>query len=247
MAYASFEQYRDLYRGRAITDEEEFDRLEIRAEAVLNRLTFGRAPRYRDSGGKLCLACCAVTEKLARMEEEDAMGDRLAEEQVGDYVRRTGHHVLYRVTPRFEGDNLVASGVEMEARSIEDEGKGVCFHVFVYNVQPGVKINYRDGSSKSDPKYVPAPTAASAAEDISEADTISQGDWDAELPVDYNTEDLDHVIPEPTFILNTNTLRFHKPWCKSVADIKEKNRQEFFGTREELIEEGYTPCSICNP
>ena len=71
------------------------------------------------------------------------------EEQVGDYVRRTGYHVLYRVTPRFEGDNLVASGVEMEARSIEDEGKGVCFHVFVYNVQPGVKIDYKTGESSS--------------------------------------------------------------------------------------------------
>ena len=59
------------------------------------------------------------------------------ENLVADYIKETGNHVLYRVTPLFEGDNLVASGVEMEALSVEDEGDGVSFHVYVYNVQPG--------------------------------------------------------------------------------------------------------------
>jgi len=67
------------------------------------------------------------------------------EELVGDYVRETGNHVLYRVTPIFEGTNLVASGVQMEAISVEDEGEGVCFNVFAYNVQPGVVIDYATG------------------------------------------------------------------------------------------------------
>ena len=69
------------------------------------------------------------------------------EDQVADYVKATDHHVLYRVTPVFEEDNLVATGVEMEAYSVEDKGKGVSFHVFVYNVQPGIDIDYATGES----------------------------------------------------------------------------------------------------
>lgn len=70
------------------------------------------------------------------------------ENQVADYVQDTGNHVLYRVTPIFQGDNLVASGVQMEGYSVEDSGEGVCFHVYVYNVQPGVIIDYKTGESR---------------------------------------------------------------------------------------------------
>lgn len=70
------------------------------------------------------------------------------ENKVADYIEETGNHVLYRVSPIFEKDNLVASGVQMEAKSVEDNGKGICFNVYVYNVQPGIEINYLDGSSK---------------------------------------------------------------------------------------------------
>jgi len=69
------------------------------------------------------------------------------ENMVADYVSETGNHVLYRITPIFEGTNLVASGVQMEAISVEDEGEGVCFNVYVYNVQPGVVIDYATGES----------------------------------------------------------------------------------------------------
>ena len=69
------------------------------------------------------------------------------ENMVADYVKETGNHVLYRVVPVFDGDNLVASGVTMEAYSVEDDGDGICFYVYVYNVQPGVVIDYSDGSS----------------------------------------------------------------------------------------------------
>lgn len=69
------------------------------------------------------------------------------ENQVTDYVKETENHVLYRVTPIFEGDNLLATGVEIEAKSIEDDGKGVQFHVFVYNVQEGIEIDYQTGDS----------------------------------------------------------------------------------------------------
>ena len=69
------------------------------------------------------------------------------ENMVADYVKETENHVLYRVTPMFEGDNLVASGVQMEAQSVEDKGEGVCFNVYVYNNQPGVTIDYATGDS----------------------------------------------------------------------------------------------------
>lgn len=70
------------------------------------------------------------------------------ENQVADYIKETGNHVLYRVTPIFEDDNLVASGVLMEAESVEDKGEEICFCVYVYNVQPGVTIDYATGDSK---------------------------------------------------------------------------------------------------
>ena len=69
------------------------------------------------------------------------------ENQVADYVQQTGNHVLYRVTPVFEGDNLLASGVLMEGYSVEDSGAGICFCVYAYNVQPGVQIDYATGES----------------------------------------------------------------------------------------------------
>ena len=69
------------------------------------------------------------------------------ENDVADYVKRTDNHVLYRVTPVFSGTELVARGVQMEAYSVEDAGDGVCFNVFVYNVQPGVVIDYATGES----------------------------------------------------------------------------------------------------
>lgn len=72
------------------------------------------------------------------------------ENEVADYVEETNGHVLYRVTPVFKEDNLVASGVEMEAYSVEDKGNGLCFHVYVYNAQPGIKIDYATGESKLD-------------------------------------------------------------------------------------------------
>lgn len=69
------------------------------------------------------------------------------ENEVADYVKNTGNHVMYRVTPVFAGDNLVADGVLMEAYSLEDNGEGVCFCVFVYNIQPGIEIDYATGDS----------------------------------------------------------------------------------------------------
>lgn len=69
------------------------------------------------------------------------------ENMVADYVEETNNHVLYRVTPIYQGDNLVAEGVQMEAYSVEDNGEGICYNVYVYNEQPGVEINHETGES----------------------------------------------------------------------------------------------------
>lgn len=139
------------------------------------------------------------------------------ENMVADYIKETGNHVLYRATPVFEGENLVASGVVMEAFSVEDEGEGVCFHVYVYNVQPGVEIDYATGES-----WETGDSAFSALESQAE-----------EQEADY--------------VLNTSSKKFHRPDCSSVDSMSEKNRQEYHGTREELIAQGYEPCGSCNP
>ena len=75
------------------------------------------------------------------------------ENKIADYIKKTGNHVLYRVTPIYEGDNLVASGVVLEAVSVEDMGEELYFHVYVYNAQPGVVIDYATGESYADPNY----------------------------------------------------------------------------------------------
>lgn len=72
------------------------------------------------------------------------------EDEVADYVKETGNHVLYRVTPQYEGDDLLAQGVQMEGYSVEDQGEGVCFNIFAYNVQPGIEIDYSTGESKQE-------------------------------------------------------------------------------------------------
>lgn len=70
------------------------------------------------------------------------------ENQVADYIKETRNHVMYRITPIYDGNNLVASGVQMEAKSVEDNGKGICFNVYCYNVQSGIEIDYRTGKSE---------------------------------------------------------------------------------------------------
>ena len=70
------------------------------------------------------------------------------ENMVADYIQETQNHVLYRVTPDFHGNELVARGVQIEAYSIEDHGESICFNIYAYNIQPGIQINYATGESR---------------------------------------------------------------------------------------------------
>ncbi len=140
------------------------------------------------------------------------------EEMTGDYVRDTGNHVLYRVTPIFDGADLVASGVEMEAWSVEDAGEGICFHVYCYNVQPGITIDYSDGSSR---------------EALPGENTSLPGSSGGNREIARR------------YILNTSSKRIHLPECSGVESMSEKNKKEYTGTLRELEEAGYSPCGIC--
>lgn len=140
------------------------------------------------------------------------------ENLVADYVKETGNHVLYRSTPVFEGDNLVVSGVVMEALSVEDDGEGVCFHVYVYNVQPGIEIDYATGKS-----------------------------WESRQTPEAGESSEPASGEEREYVLNTSSHKFHLPDCPAVDTMSEKNKEEYFGTREDLIAQGYESCGSCNP
>ncbi len=151
------------------------------------------------------------------------------ENMVADYVKETGNHVLYRVTPIFEEDELVARGVWMEAWSVEDDGDGICFSVYCYNVQPGITICYADGTSSPDDEVVTTKkttTTTKKTTTTTKKPTTSVG---------------------AIYILNTNTKKFHDPHCGSVGKIKEENRGMFTGDRQTLIKQGYEPCGVCKP
>lgn len=144
------------------------------------------------------------------------------ENMVADYIKETGNHVLYRVTPIFEGNNLVASGVHMEAKSVEDNGEDILFNVYCYNAQPGVGIDYATGES-----WLDTGSGAESPNSTSQSSSVESG--------------------EVTYILNTNSHKFHDPSCSSVDQMSDSNKEEFTGTRDEVIAMGYEPCGRCNP
>lgn len=148
------------------------------------------------------------------------------ENMAADYVKETGNHVLYRVTPVFEGSNLVASGVLMEAEAVEDKGEGILCCVYVYNVQPGININYATGDSSASGTNQTAVTeqATQAVKQAASQQTSTE-----------------------SYILNTNTKKFHRPSCSSVKQMKESNKKSSSESRDALIAAGYDPCKKCNP
>ena len=150
------------------------------------------------------------------------------ENKVHDYVESTGNHVLYRSTPIFKGDNLVANGVLLEGLSIEDNGHDISFSVYCYNVQPGIDIDYSTGDSS-----------------VSENNTSNDSPNNQQSEEKQNTDK--SKIASTTYILNTNSKKFHRPNCSSVLDMKEKNKLEFVGSREKVIEMGYSPCGRSKP
>ena len=121
-------------------------------------------------------------------------GMRGFETRVANYLNHNDNHVLYRSTPVFEGRNLLASGVHLEAMSVEDRGEGLMLNVYIYNVQPGIEIDYRNGNSKALPN---------AAEIIANRDAAVEG---------------------AAYVANTKTGKFHYTWCHAAENIAEQNK-----------------------
>ena len=151
------------------------------------------------------------------------------EDMIAQYVKGTGNHVMYRVTPMFEEENLLATGVLLEGLSIEDNTIGFC--VFCYNVQPGIELDYLTGNASGKGLIFDLTPEQDTAEDT-EMNNRSRSITDQD---------------ESDYVVNRNTKKFHYPYCDSVNDMKAKNRIDFTGSREELIDMGYTPCKRCNP
>lgn len=145
------------------------------------------------------------------------------ENMIADYIKETENHVLYRVTPVFDNDNLLCRGVQLEAFSVEDNGEGICFNVYAYNAQPGISINYATGES----------VLVDKAEEYASDNVTS------------STESVNQN--QITYVLNTNSKKIHLPACKSIGDIKPENRVISTEDKADLINKGYTDCKQCNP
>lgn len=205
----------------------------------------------------------------------NAVGMTYYEELVGNYVRRTNNHVLYRVTPLFAANDLVARGVQMEAESVEDGGQAIRFNVFVYNVEPGVKIDYVTGDNweSSEVPAVKTKGEATTTRGTGGDAALSQyaaskgeagaSDTNGSLDTSSNTQAAPSgssdaktsgsstssasTAEQQTYILNKRSHKFHRPECDSVQSMSPSNKEEFTGLRQTLIDEGYTPCRSCNP
>ena len=149
------------------------------------------------------------------------------ENLVADYIKETGNHVMYRVTPVFVDKEMLCRGLLMEGYSVEDKGKGISYCVFFYNVQPGIEMNYQTGESKYTGVFLDTDSVAVEYERV-----VSEQEKNNK---------------EGSYILNTNTKKFHLPNCKGIKDIKEKNKEAFSGKRDDLLKQSYSPCKMCNP
>lgn len=142
------------------------------------------------------------------------------ENMIADYVKETDNHVMYRVTPMFYENELVARGVHMEAYSVEDDGDEIRFNVYVYNVQPGITINYKTGENW-------------LSGEEGEGGAVS-GDaiW---------SENID----EAKYIVNINSKTVHIPTCSGVSRMAEKNKRGYDGELADIQADGYTVCGDC--
>lgn len=169
----------------------------------------------------------------------NSLGMNPYEEQVSAYIRETGNHVLYEVTPVYRGRDSICAGVHMQAESVEDKGRGISFNVFCFNVSPGCDIDYRVGTitERKGEKARSGGSEGAGGSGGSEGANRSKGDKSKGGDGSF----------ERRYVVNTNSMKFHYPSCSSVLDIKPENREDVDATRQELIDRGYQPCGSCEP
>lgn len=153
------------------------------------------------------------------------------ENMVADYIKETNNHVLYRVTPVFEGNNLVATGVQMEAKSVEDNGEGIEFNVFVYNVQPGITIDYATGDSALSGEEITNTSSSSNSNNTSNnsSNTTSSN----------NTTSTEEIIIRG----NSKSKIYHCPGQRDYENMADSDYLVNFNSEEEAISAGYRKAS----
>ena len=156
------------------------------------------------------------------------------ENMVADYIKETNNHVLYRVTPVFEGNNLVATGVQMEAKSVEDNGEGIEFNVFVYNVQPGITIDYATGNSALSGEEINS-TDSSNTSSASNNNSISSSN----TPSSNNTTSTEETIIRG----NSKSKIYHCPGQRDYENMADSDYLVNFNSEEEAIAAGYRKAS----
>ena len=161
------------------------------------------------------------------------------ENRVADFAESSDLHVAYRVEPVYKGDELIARGVHIEAESIEDKGESLAFNVYCYNVQPYVDIDYKTGESTADSD---APDSAESSDSSANQSGSSSNSGSSQNAGAGSQDSI-----EQTYILNTNTKRYHLQGCRSLSQMKDKNKRTFHGSKKELSRMGYQPCGNCNP
>ena len=145
------------------------------------------------------------------------------ENMVADYLKENPkNHVLYRATPIYDGYNLVASGVHMEAYSIEDGGEGICFNIYAYNAQPGIVINYSNGMSR----------------------LATEDEWNGKPSTDSTTEKPAEPGLSDSFMLNTDTKKIHTEGCRYSEKLTNVCNGTELGSYKA---KGYTLCGVCDP
>lgn len=145
------------------------------------------------------------------------------ENMIDDYVDETNNHVLYRVTPYYTGNNLIADGVLMEAQSVENDE--LIFCIWAYNVQPYIYIDYATGDSYQIDTAIPGAEHTPTTDDTT------------------STENIDNMVFD--FVLNTNSKKAHDETCTYAQNMSENNRKDFTGTFAELDDMGYELCKNC--
>ena len=139
------------------------------------------------------------------------------ENMIADYIKETGNHVMYRVTPIYKSNDLLPSGVQLEGYSVEDKGEGISFNVYCYNVQPGVTIDYASGRSCRAGETLPPAVGESTS------------------PEEYNG----------AYVINKSSKKVHKETCSNATSISENNKEIFDGDLSELAGKGYSCCGVC--
>lgn len=139
------------------------------------------------------------------------------ENMVADYIKETGNHVMYRVTPIYNKNDLLPKGVQMEGYSVEDKGEGISFNVYCYNVQPGVTIDYASGRS------------------CRSGETLPPLSNEANPPEEYNGP----------YVINTSSKKVHRADCTNATSITAENKEEYTGNLADFPYSGYTPCGVC--